>query len=137
MSYDDKMRHKIGKDFYDYTLFLKQHIPENATILIPPMRFPWPQTGNKYYLNYFLYPRKLIYGDEKIIAFDKDITYVLMLWGEAEPIHQYKPGWPKFSVPAEELLFWKNGNTEMVKKDFDPQKDMQKGVWGLIKIRRN
>lgn len=137
VSYDEKMRNKIGANFYDYTVFLKSNLPEEAVVLVPPQRFPWPQTGNIYYLRYFLHPRKLVHGNEQTILQDKNINYALMLWGESAPTQEYLPGWPKFPVKAEEIIFFKNGKTETIKKDFDPQKDMKEGVWGLIKIRRD
>lgn len=137
LSYDEKMRHKIGKDFYNYTLFLRKYLPQDATVLIPPMAFPWAQTGNIYYLNYFLYPRKLVYGGEETIAENKNITYALMLWGESGPSQEYKQGWPKFPVKAEEIILWNENKIEFLKKDFYPEQDMKEGVWGLIKLRRN
>lgn len=136
-SYDEKMRNKIGADFYNYTLFLKKYLPSDAVVLVPPQAFPWPQTGNIFYLRYFLHPRKLLHGDEKTLWNNKSITYALMLWGESEPSEGYLPGWPKFPVKAEESIFLKDGKTEVVKKDFDPQKDMKEGVWGVIKVRRD
>jgi len=85
-TYDQKMELKVGKQFYNYVLFVKNNTPEDSTILIPPFpTWPWAQTGNIPYMTYFLYPRTLLNGKEYTPGYDlkkDDIDFVLVAWGE-------------------------------------------------------
>jgi len=130
--YDWKMGEKLGNNFYQYTKFLLKEIPENASVMIPPTRFPWPQTGNKYYLNYFLYPRKLLDWDKNNL---KKADYILALWGESEPIHEYTSGFPKINIKGK-FIFYRNNDMAKIyqQKDYNYQNDMKDGIWGVIKI---
>lgn len=140
-SYDEKMRHSVGQKFYDYTLFINKYTPEDSNILIPPMAFPWPQSGNGAYLRYFIHPRNFANSEEYLLGKDKyikDFDYVLLDWGESDGLQdQYTQGWPKFDIPAEEIIFWQeNGDVEIVKEDYVYNKYKGKEVWGLIKVKK-
>jgi len=138
--YGDKMSQRIGKQFYDYTLFINKNTPENSRLLIPPQGFPWPQSGNAAYLRYFVYPRDVSNGDEyKAPDFKKaGIDYVLLDWGEADKTeYGYTHGWPKFDVPAEEIiLIGAGGKIEVTKGNYVYEKYKDKNVWGLIKVKK-
>lgn len=131
-NYDWKMGEKLGNNFYSYAKFLQKEIPEDATVMIPPPRFPWPQTGNKYYLNYFLYPRKLVNWDESKL---RKVDYVLALWGESEPIHEYPSGFPKKDMEGR-FVFYDNDDPSRIlnKEGFKFKTDMKDGVWGLVEL---
>lgn len=140
-----KLRHKIAPEVLDYYEFIKGNTPEDAKILIPPQGFPWPMTGNAAYSRYFLYPRHLINGKEKEAGLDlkkENIQYVLVIWGESEGLeYDFTHGWPKFSVPAQKIIYKKptdlvfNYEKVITQKDFDP-KEAQKEWWGIIEVDR-
>jgi len=142
-SYDDKMRHALGEVFYDYIKFIESNTPDNAVILIPPQSYPWPQTGNISYMKYFLYPRKLMNGEEKQPGVDiNKIDYILIDYGEST-ISQYGHTniWPKFDVAGEYKIiwnpetnnFWKVGDG-YYKYSGNEADNLEK--WGLIKVKK-
>jgi len=142
LSYDDKMRLGVGKEFYDFTLFIKENTPEDAVILIPPQAYPWPQTGNAGYLRYFVFPRKVISGNEfkpGINLNENKVTYSLFLWADDYPIvgKSFAPGWPKFNLKAEyKLYFLPDGTTKKVPGDFNQSEIKENtGVRGIIKLK--
>lgn len=140
-SYDDKMRRAVGPVFYNYTKFIVAHTPENASLLMPPQAFPWPQTGNGAFLRYFVYPRPLGNGKEfetpeeaGAITYD----YVLLAWGETETTEgRYTHGWPKFDIPAEKIIFMNEDGSYSgeVKGSYRYEDYKDKKVWGLIKVK--
>lgn len=141
-SYDEKMEEKVGKFFYDYTLFVKENTPENSIILIPPFpAYPWIQTGNAAYLRYFLYPRTLLNGGEFTTNYDlkkENIDYVLLAWGEVPVDFDYHVhGWPKFDVEAEKVVYMigeKDKKEEV--GDYVYKKVENKELWGVIKVKK-
>lgn len=141
-SYKQKMENSLGKQFYDYVLFVKENTPENAKILLPPFpAYPWPQTGNIPYMRYFLYPRTLLNGDEYSASYNlkKDgIDYVLLAWGETVATSNgYTHGWPKFDVNAGDIIFWMPDGSVITKKEnysYDQFKGQE--LWGLIKVAK-
>src|SRR3972149_785328 len=86
VSYDEKMKFKVGEFFVNYINFIKAHTEENSKIMIPPASsFPWPQTGNSQYIYFFLYPRTVFSGKEKeptAKLIPGTVDYVLIAWGE-------------------------------------------------------
>lgn len=139
VSYDDKLKVSVGNLFYTYVLFIKENTPPDSKILIPPQGYPWPQTGNKGYLQYFLYPRYLFNGEEKRPGIDlvkEDIDYVLLTWGESnESEYGFTNGWPKFDVKAKKIIYLSNDNQNSVFNGnyrYDPE---IKDQWGIIKIK--
>ena len=137
-SYDDKMKVSTGELFYNYVLFIKGNTLESSKILIPPQGYPWPQTGNKAYLQYFLYPRHLLNGQEKEAGVDlkkEKIDYVLLAWGESSELqYGFTNGWPKFDVKAKQIIYMiDEQNKKIVPGDYhyDPE---QKNLWGLIEL---
>ncbi len=139
-SHKQKMEYKLGKQFYDYTLFLKKNISSTATILIPPYAaYPWPQTGNYAYLRYFLYPRKLVNGNEYDFGHDlkkEGIGYVLIVWGETESTSDgHTHGWPKFLVESKEIICTNdNVNSFVFSGDYTFDEYNNKCKWGFIKL---
>lgn len=141
LNYDKKMEILIGKIPYDYAIFIKENTPENATILIPPQAYPWPQTSNEAYLRYFIYPRKLINGGERSAQNDlAEIDYVLLDYGETN-ISQfgYTNVWPKFDVPAEFIVYW-NPETGVIYNDgaklYKYNSNDSTAKWGIIKVAK-
>ena len=142
LSYDDKMRLNVGREFYDYTLFIKENTPEDAAILIPPQAYPWAQTGNAGYLRYFIFPRKVINGNEfepGVSLKENKIGYALFLWSDDYPIagKSSTPGWPKFNLKAEfKLYLLPDGTTKKVYGDFNQEEIRDnKGLRGIIKLK--
>lgn len=141
LSHDQKMEISIEKVPYDYAMFVKNFIPEDSTILIPPQGYPWPQTGNVAYLRYFTYPRKLINGNERDPKVDlKDVDFVLIDYGETT-ISEYgfTNVWPKFDVDGEYIIYWNptDGITQKVENGkyiYEP--DSNTKLWGIIKVKK-
>lgn len=138
-SYDQKMAYITGERFYYYAKFIKESTPPDSTILIPPMGFPWPQTGNGGYINYFLYPRKLVNGKEYDPNVDlKNIDWVLIDYGETETTqYGYTTGWPKFNVPASMIVIYDNGTVTTINKNYIYKDFAGKKAFGLIKVAKN
>jgi hypothetical protein len=84
-SYDQKMRSRWG-EYYDLMSFLQQHTSADAVILLPPR-------PNANMDPYFLYPRKLIYGDESALQEHPEIDYIA-IDGE----------FPQFAVDGEKVM---------------------------------
>ncbi len=145
-SYDEKMEYKLGKLFYDYTLFIKANTPENSKILLPPFpaplaAYPWPQTGNGIYMRYFLYPRTLVSGEEYSPGFDlakEKIDYVLVAWGETDATSgNYTHGWPKFDVTADEVVYMTKEGKRVDKPGNYVYKNVEgQELWGIIKVKK-
>lgn len=140
-SYDRKMEEKVGKQFYNYVMFVKNNTPENSTILLPPFpTWPWAQTGNVPYMTYFLYPRKLLNGKEFFSSYDlkKDnIDYVLIVWGELPPPPGSYGGWPKFDVNAEKIVYMISPTEKKEEKgDYVYKQSSKTDAWGIIKVRK-
>jgi hypothetical protein len=141
LSYDKKMEMKVGKTPYDYAMFVKDNTSSDSTILIPPQGYPWDKTGNVAYFRYFLYPRKLINGNEKDPNIDiKDVDYVLIDYGETTiSEHGFTNIWPKFNITGVYIAYWEP-NTGNVLRDntgvykYKPGDTTEK--WGIIKIRK-
>lgn len=139
LDYDSKMKFKIGKLPYEYTMFIKNNTPENATILIPPQAYPWNKTSNAAYLRYFLYPRKLINGNEKDTKVDLNIIdYVLVDYGETNVSqYGYTNVWPKFNVKGKYVIYWDpltNKSVTDVSGVYKYNANDKDEIWGIIKL---
>lgn len=137
LSLGQKMRIKQGDSLYLYLQFLKDYLPENATVLLPPTRQPWPETGNKWYMLYFLYPRKLVESNNDGFI-NENFTHVLISWGEGVSDHYQDYGWPKFKVAAKKIVYMKEENMRpmIVNKDYDPSGSENQDAWGFIEVRK-
>lgn len=140
-SYDDKMREAVGPIFYNHILFVKDYVPEEARILIPPQGFPWPQSGNLSYTRYFLFPRKLANGKEYDPNHDyveEDIDYVLLTWGETTTTqYGFTHTWPKFDVPAERIMYYSEDSQVIeIEGNYNYKDYLGKKVWGIIKVKK-
>ena len=133
-SYDQKMRHVWGF-YYDYMRFIKDNTPEDSTILIPPQDGHWLSSGNMWLTRYFLYPRRLVQGEDYKIP-HSGYDYVLISKGEWQS-DTIDWGWPKEIVSAEKILYIDPNTLKIleIKKDFDPNDPYNKYAWGLIKTR--
>lgn len=135
-TYDDKMRHVWGS-YYDYMKFVNENTSENAKILIPPQESPWLSEGNVNLSRYFVYPRRLYNGQGNEIDI-KDVDYVLIAWGSWQIEDQTKYGWPKEKLEAEEILLYDIHSKTVAKMniDYDPNDDIFKNSWGIIKLKK-
>ncbi len=145
-SYEQKMEMKLGKQFYDYVMFIKRNTPENSKILLPPFprplpAYPWPQTGNNIYMRYFLYPRVLLNGEEYTPKYDlvkEKIDYVLIAWGETQTTSgNYTHGWPKFDVRANKVIYMISETEIKEEAGNYIYKDVEnKELWGIIEVKK-
>jgi hypothetical protein len=140
-SYDRKMEEKIGKQFYDYVLFIKENSPQDSKILIPPFQTGlWEQTGNVPYMTYFLYPRTLLNGKESISSYDlqkEKIDYVLVVWEEFPTSPGSYDGWPKFEIKAEKVVYMVSPTENKEEKgDYIYKQNGNKEAWGIIKVKK-
>lgn len=141
LSYDKKMEMLVEEKPYDYIMFIKSSTPDDSTILIPPQGYPWPQTSNEAYLRYFLYPRKLINGNEKDPEIDlKSVDYVLIDYGETDiSQYGYTNIWPKFDVNGEYIIYWDPVSGKISKANegkYVYDMDDLSEKWGIVKIRK-
>ncbi len=74
-SYDKKMERRRG--WYDFISFLRENTPEDANILFPPGNYE--KIGNLGLNIYFLLPRKLCTGNQKMLQSLKLPIYVVIL----------------------------------------------------------
>jgi tetratricopeptide (TPR) repeat protein len=105
ISYEEKMKLKVGEIYFDWTKLVKEHTFINSIIMHPPQMWPWPQSGNLEFSQYFLYPAKLVREDHQRLASKGDITHVLIAWGEAEVKDARYYGWPKFPVLSQKIYY--------------------------------
>ncbi len=84
-SYDEKIQMKWGPD-YTVVSFILKNTPENATILMEHALYGAPE-------QYFLFPRKLLYGGEETLRTHPEITYIVI-------DHDF----PNFYVNGEKIL---------------------------------
>ncbi len=137
-TYDEKMIEKMGF-FYEYMQFIKAHTPEDAVIHKPPKLDPWHMTGNAGLVRYFLYPRKLVSTGDQYILSESDYDYMMISKGFFNQAGDWGHGWPKVPVEAEKILYIDPDTKEIVEVsgDYDPRDAVERGEWGLIKIRVN
>lgn len=105
LSYDLKMRIKLGPELYEYFQFLQKNLPEEATVYIPPMMEPWGYTGNPAIVRYFLYPRKIIPSKFEDKNIPKEATHALLVWGEGQEKDCGICGWPKVDYKAKDIIY--------------------------------
>jgi hypothetical protein len=139
-SYADKMSASWGI-YYDYTQFIKANTPEGSSILVPPQGYPWFLTGNIGVDRYFLYPRKLVNGDERQPGTNlNNVDYILIDYGETNiSQHGFTNIWPKFDVDGEYLIYWNplDGSTERVDNGKYIYKAENKEQWGIIRVKHD
>jgi hypothetical protein len=92
LSYDQRLEVKLGFTA-KYLHMLRDSTPSNAVILMPPdsIFFPGDTTSrfnplirNRRWVAYFIYPRKIVYEEEKdSLALYKNVTHVAVVnyWG--------------------------------------------------------
>lgn len=136
-SYEEKITHNWGY-IYKYISFVKQHTPENASILIPPQKYPWLTIGNGGISKYFLYPRKIVSGNEfGDLENNKDVEYIFIAKGDASADEHNIYGWPKITIKGEKIWYY-NADDNSIHEDqsglYIPNTDWQNKGWGLIKL---
>ena len=142
-TYDEKMRYGWG-DFYDYMLFIKLNTPENAVIMYPPMINPWMDVGGGGLIRYFLYPREIVQNITDINAnIDSQADYTMLAWGfgTCDDGTDSCKGWPRKDIKAERIIYKKSKSTEVEKTIYNVtyhyKDEINKGAWGLIKIKKD
>lgn len=104
-SYEDKMEIKAGRDYYEWTKLVRAHTDQNSLVFHPPQMWPWGQSGNPEYSQYFLFPAKLIREDRERLVTKKDINFVAIALGEGGEFEERLLGWPKFPVFAQKIYY--------------------------------
>lgn len=114
-SYDDKMKDKVGPEYFEWTKLVRFHTDKSSLVFHPPQMGPWSQSGNPEFSQYFLFPAKLIREDRERIVTRKDISHVLIAWGEDRVEDSRLLGWPKFPVYAQKIYYLPQTRTLEVK----------------------
>lgn len=104
-SYDDKMRLKVGNEYYEWTKLIREHTTQDSLVFHPPQMWPWGESGNPEFSQYFLFPAKLIREDRERLFTKRDIDFVAIAWGEGGNPDSRLLGWPKFPVFAQKTYF--------------------------------
>lgn len=133
---DVMMKTKYGY-FYDYIKFVNKIVPSNSSILLPPQKNPWQNEGNQRLSRYFLYPRNIYSAHENNLP--SNIEYIEIAWGSVDfpSKSETEYGWPKNKINAETVYIYnfESGKYTEYKGDYDPDKYLKPGVYGLIKTR--
>jgi len=133
--YNYMMQRKYGY-FYDYISIVKEIIPEDSSIILPPQKNPWQFEGNQKLVRYFLFPRT-IYSAHETVQPEK-VDYIVVAWGSKsfppENIEDY--GWPKESYKSDSVILFDLSKKQysITKGDYKPDLVLREGVYGLIKI---
>lgn len=106
LTYDQKMRLKIGSPLYEYLRFLDNELPKDAVIAEPPQMHPWAYTGNGAFLKYFIYPRTLIQVSTPSELPSKEATHSLVVWGDSETKDVSLYGWPKMDLTDYQATYY-------------------------------
>jgi len=135
-SYDFKMKERWGI-YYDYIKFVKANTPGNASILVPPQKFPWPSSGNVGLDRYFLFPRNLRNGSYNEPIDLSKYDYVLLVWGEEGGVKS-DYGWPKIFIKAEKIIYFDPITCAVTEKieNYNPKLVPASGSWGIIKVKQ-
>ena len=138
-TYDQKMYFR-WKGFYNYMLFVKNNTPEDASIVIPPQIAPWwTRSGNLKLVTSFLYPRKIIQYDTKLIPDPKSLppdTYIMIAWGEWECDIQGCKGWPEQVIKTKEAIFKDPNSTGVkeIRQNFTYDPEDTSNPFGLLRM---
>ena len=88
---------------YKYLELLAQHVPNDATVLLPPQDEKWPAIGNQPVVRYFLYPRDLVSGlllnNQKLADGVKE-AYFVEITPDIESTH-----WPTINLSTNQIIF--------------------------------
>jgi len=102
--YEEKLKYRTCPEFYDFIKFIQRNTSEDAVIMIPPQGSAWPFSGHIEYVQYFLYPRRLIKDDRERILTESSITHIFINWGEAGVADERIHGYPKYYVPVKKII---------------------------------
>lgn len=110
---------------------------KRSVVAIPPQGEPWIQSGNPYYVLFFVYPAKIQPMPKTFTLIPSNITHLVVTRGETD---NGDFGWPKVRIAKEKIktLVWFNPFTGERKEkrgvDYDPKEF--EGVYGLIELRK-
>lgn len=104
LSSEEKVRNRTSPRFYDFITFIRRKTPSGAVIMVPPQSNIWVFAGHIDYVQYFLYPRRLVKDDRERILKDKSITHIFINWGDAEIRDKRALGYPKYYVPVKRIF---------------------------------
>lgn len=143
LSHEDKFIYLNGGEettgwITKYTNFVNKHVPERATIFIPPQKESWLMEGNPYYIRWYIYPRFTVQSQEIISPIPDEAEYVLIDNGAWPAMKEY--GWPRIFIPAdkiEKIILINRDTLEeevLVNQAYDPNTIPQK--WGVIELKK-
>lgn len=133
ISYEEKMKVKVGYEYYDWAKLVRDHTGTNSNVLHPPQMWPWPQSGNPEFSQYFLYPAKLIREDRERMVIKRDISDVLIAWGEGGAEDSRLLGWPKFPV-FDQKIYYLPQNREVEVKGIGDLREWSRNADRTIKF---
>ncbi len=117
LSYDQRLEVKLGFTA-KYLHMLRDSTPANAVILMPPDSIFFPEdtasrfnplVRNRRWVAYFIYPRKIVYEEEKdTLALYRDVTHVAVVnyWGYRQAY--IRDGRKKTLYRINPLMLWRS-----------------------------
>ncbi len=125
--------------FYNVGLFWQKVIPktDKVTIGIPPQGDPWIKSGNIYYVQYFVFPRKVEMLQRDIKEVPSNVTHIVIARGETD---QGDFGWPTMVIPKEQIDWidvynpFTNEQWKVENDDYNPE--VFKSYYGVIHLKR-
>jgi hypothetical protein len=134
--FDFMMNMKYG-NYYEYLNFVKSIADTQSSILLPPQKNPWQFEGNQRLARYFLYPRTLYSAHENNNP--ENVDYIEIAWGSTNfpPKGDDTYGWPRENINADKVYIYDfdSNKYQTYDEDYDPNKFLKPGVYGLIKTK--
>jgi len=113
------------------------HIPEDASIFIPPQNDVWAQEGNPYYFRWFVYPRKMVQSSDAYALLPEAARFILVSnggWNGGDS------GWPKIHVPEKNIktvfLIDRYSLKERTVTAHDYYTSLAPTEWGVIELNK-
>jgi hypothetical protein len=114
----------------EFTSFINQIVPPGETLAIPTNRVPFKYTSKETFLQYFVYPRKVVEIE------DRDIPKAkwLIITSEESPDHKLTATWPEQTVFAKRFYIYNFNSKETVTylDSYNPDTFKEEKPWGLI-----
>lgn len=133
-TYEEKIGFRWGDKFYAYVKFIRETVPSNSKVLIPPREDPWGIEGNDHVMRAFVYPRKVVRYQKSLNVKKEDFDYVLISGGFYSGYKQF----PQFNLNAKEIILFDidKKTKRVVDSDiYDYQDKIYEGKYGLIKLK--
>ncbi len=120
LPYDQRLKSKLGSPLFDFIQYAQNNLPPDAVIALPPSGPAWPNTSSGLYMNYFLYPRKLVRPESVNHPPPASATHVFLIWGEVSGLEQDQYLWPRKDYPPSQVTLIQ-----------------EKPPWGIINLQND